>query len=290
VAHDQQTGNFWIGGRKCSPQSGFTRWDRARDTWYHYEADFIDRMDSDNITDIAFDKKNVWLGTDRGLIRYQREKRTWRKYTTFDGLSYDVIYCLARDGYYLWVGTRKGLDRVTISSTATQRIGEKDFRYLTIYDIETDSTLVWLATSEGIYTYRKQAPYNQWNRVRDPDQYLDLDCRSLHLTGKKVWFGGKNYVLCFDRQNKTWLTFTPPHYFPACAIYTITSDAANVWCGTSRGVLKYSRETGKWRTLSTADGLASNYVRSIVLDGDYVWFGTRAGLTRFFWNRPHKVD
>lgn len=58
----------------------------------------------------------LWLGSDRGLIRFSSKSRVARTFTTADGLPNNKVYYALPDGDYLWCGTDFGLARVRIAS------------------------------------------------------------------------------------------------------------------------------------------------------------------------------
>lgn len=58
----------------------------------------------------------LWLGSDRGLIRFSLKSGTARTFTTADGLPNNKVYYALPDGDYLWCGTDFGLARVKIAS------------------------------------------------------------------------------------------------------------------------------------------------------------------------------
>jgi len=53
----------------------------------------------------------VWIGTDEGLVKYDRTMERWVVYEAEDGLPPGKIYCLQLEGDYLWIGGDSGLTR-----------------------------------------------------------------------------------------------------------------------------------------------------------------------------------
>ncbi len=53
----------------------------------------------------------VWVGTDEGLVKYDRSLDRWVVYEAEDGLPPGKIYCLLLEGDYLWMGGDSGLTR-----------------------------------------------------------------------------------------------------------------------------------------------------------------------------------
>jgi ligand-binding sensor domain-containing protein len=53
----------------------------------------------------------VWVGTDRGVMRFDGASRMWHRYTRFDGLLHDRVQAVAVDGDQVWFGTAEGLSQ-----------------------------------------------------------------------------------------------------------------------------------------------------------------------------------
>jgi len=68
-----------------------------------------DGLTSNAVRCVALGEKNVWLGTERGLSRFDRETQGWTAYTSETGLQVERINDLAIDGELLWLGTDSGL-------------------------------------------------------------------------------------------------------------------------------------------------------------------------------------
>lgn len=68
-----------------------------------------DGLTSNVVRCVALGKKDVWLGTDRGLSRFDRETQDWTASTPETVLEAGLINELAIDGQLLWLGTDSGL-------------------------------------------------------------------------------------------------------------------------------------------------------------------------------------
>jgi ligand-binding sensor domain-containing protein len=58
---------------------------------------------------VALGKDDVWLGTERGVSRFDRATQNWTSYSVEPGLEAGLINDLAIDGELLWLGTDSGL-------------------------------------------------------------------------------------------------------------------------------------------------------------------------------------
>lgn len=53
----------------------------------------------------------VWIGTNRGLWKFDRVRNRWHRYSQADGLLDNRVYSILGDGDYLLLGTRDGVTR-----------------------------------------------------------------------------------------------------------------------------------------------------------------------------------
>lgn len=63
------------------------------------------------IHDLAVNDRSVWIATDEGALKFDRQRSTWRRFTTKDGLLDNTVQTMLLDGDYIWFGTVKGATR-----------------------------------------------------------------------------------------------------------------------------------------------------------------------------------
>lgn len=69
----------------------------------------------------------LWLGTRKGLIRYNTLNQTFKTYTTGDGLKNNVINGILEDEHgYLWLSTNNGLSKFDIQTGDFTNFRRKD--------------------------------------------------------------------------------------------------------------------------------------------------------------------
>ncbi len=60
---------------------------------------------------LVADTSAVWAATNKGVLKYDRKRKRWRRFTIEDGLPSNEVFSLCLDGDYIWFGTRSGLTR-----------------------------------------------------------------------------------------------------------------------------------------------------------------------------------
>jgi signal transduction histidine kinase/DNA-binding response OmpR family regulator len=100
---------LWIG----TDEGGINQFDGEKDKFicYKNDANNPNSLSNNRIKSIYEDGKGVlWIGTRRGLNKFERDKNQWRVYTVKDGLPNNMIYGILEDSQTnLWLSTNDGL-------------------------------------------------------------------------------------------------------------------------------------------------------------------------------------
>lgn len=114
----------------------------------------------------------IWLGSkDNGILKVrivdkQIDHKEWISTSTNDYIRSNNIYQLLQKDEYLWVGTEKGLDRLTLDSSF-QIIKTESFSYEEGFEgVETNINAAsvdhngdfWFGTVDGLYVYKGLEP------------------------------------------------------------------------------------------------------------------------------------
>ena len=295
--------------------NGIKRYHIASATWTSFDEQTGLLDDHISERGLAVDEKYVWVGTPRGLNRYDKQTESWTYFTKLDALSGREVKALAVDDRYVWCGTDEGLSRYDkwygIWENFSRRRGrrgrgrepfgfggpeeEEGLADNNVSAIAVDDQYVWVGTRNGANRYDKIA--DRWDKYTPENGLPHPDITSVAIAGNNVWMGtnagiGK-YPRTADDPN-AWISYTSGTDIQAMAVskefaQTLISDEVwcmsaskkAVWVGTHRGVSRYDISKDLWKTFTEADGLASNEVSSIAIDGDNVWFGGDKGVTLY---------
>ncbi len=197
--------DIWFGGTgHVSPSSGITRYNRKRETWEYFSAEYVPFLSSHQVNVMEADDHYVWLGTQKGLVRMRKKDSTWRSYTSFKGLPDNEVTALESDGGYLWIGTERGLAFYDLKHDSLKAIKDPLLKDLYIFSILSDSFYVWVGTERGVYTLDREK--KNWYRFITPDGLLNGQIRSIARwsdqkisSGKdEIWFGTDMGILGYS--------------------------------------------------------------------------------------------
>ena len=214
--------NIWVG-----TNYGIGKYPRASDdlnAWISYTSgteiqpsavskEFAESLVTDEVRCVAASKKNVWVGTQRGISRYNISKDTWKTITAKDGLVSNEISCIAINNTQVWIGSDRGItvyDEETedwITYTAKNGLASNQ-----ITTIGIDEMGVWVGTYDaGVSRFNQQT--NRWITYTREDGLAHNGILSIAVDDFYVWFGTHRGLSRLDKRTNTWTTFTE-HYGP----------------------------------------------------------------------------
>jgi ligand-binding sensor domain-containing protein/signal transduction histidine kinase len=223
---------------------------------------------------------NLVVGTLGGGVFWFDPVAGFRRLTTSQGLSHDIILSLAVDADgNLWVGTDGGgLNRVKRQLFEVLGRGRTPTVGVVQSAAAHPSGGVWVASNGGgVAEIRPEATrfFGSTEGLTNPHLWSVLvDAKGT------VWAGTRGAGL---------FTLTGGRFAPAegldpmpAEVFALHEDRlGRLWVGTQTGL--WRRDAAGWRAYTTADGLSGDAVRALADDAEgAVWVGTvGAGLNRF---------
>ncbi len=299
----------------AAPNNGLRRFHFASGTWTVFRD--IKGLLHNHVDEygLAVDEDYVWVGTLRGLSRYDKQKESWTPFTAIPTLSGRTIRTVDTDERFVWVGTDNGMSRydkelgtwkqyqqeggseeIATHGGHWHRWRPKTRDTLSdnsVSSIVIDEQYVWVGTRDGANRFDKLAL--RWDQYKTGHGLPANNVTSVSSDGNNIWAGTNSGIGKYPRTAddlNAWIAYTSgTEIQPASVskefaeslvtdeIWCIASSKKYVWVGTRRGVSKYDIGKDTWKTITTADGLASNEISCIAIDAERVWFGTDRGVT-----------
>jgi ligand-binding sensor domain-containing protein len=280
------SGEVWFAClRKGADGGGLVQWNSKEDKWTYFEAGQLTNFPPDDIHAIAGNKYFVFLGTQDGILRYERKTGYFRPAGRRGGLRGEAVLALLATETGLFAGTRFGVYAVDVKTDSVWNLTTPAISGAVINDLKMAGGYLWAATNRGLY--RLAAGEKNWKRFSDPEQITPSTIRTLAVSGEYLWAGGIRGLAKINIANDSTEGWRAPAGEADLDVYALGANGKYVWAAVRSGVYQFDFANREWEFLSELDGLASNEIYQIQTDGDYVWFATADGATRFFWNAPH---
>ena len=224
---------------------------------------------------LSLDKADVWIGTDRGLFRWNGEKITDEGVPP--SLRHEQVSAMIRDrDSNIWVGTADGLVRVGANRTAVNGQARDPVTAL----FEDREGNLWVGAANGIERLRDSAfitfPIAGPKSGGAGPVYMGQD--------ERVWFAPLEGGLHWLKGEQTGTVSIDG--LAQDVVYSIAGENSELWIGRQRGGLthlRYAVEPVTAKTYTKADGLAQNSVYAVYRERDgTVWAGTlSAGVSQY---------
>ena len=261
----------WTAGIYTSSDNG--------NTWTRYSTS--EGLASNSVYNMVVDDGGyLWAATRGGLAKF--DGSSWSKYTTEDGLPSDTVYTvgLGPNGA-IWAGTGQGAVRILNGNVQvfTTADGLNNNNIKSIVRDTADTSIVWIATSNGLNSYKNDVWTNySSSNTQGTLSYGAVNGIATSADGTR-WFATSSGAVKYDGQN--WKSCSYSEDLKSNHIFDIAIDTdGSKWFGSYAGASNY--DGTNWKYYTQADGLKGSTVYSIFVDPNGIkWFGTSGGVNRF---------
>ncbi|MCC8132335.1 MAG: response regulator [Tannerellaceae bacterium] len=234
--------------------------------------------------------KDIWVGTERGLLKYHIEKHLFEPGSYLSGNSIKTMR-MAADGI-LWVGTDNGLYVYSPSTGRYKYLAHspRDSRSLinnTIWGVFEDrGNNMWLGTDRGISLYRHTTSFRvyQWESIVKSDEGNRLEC-IFRDSRNNIWLGGSNGLAVYNpaTHQSAWYKMTGSKYsISHNRIRTIYEDRdGDLWVTNDGSISRFDYHTRRFINYIIMDSTQTrnaNWAYNIVDDDNgSLWISSYLG-------------
>ena len=209
---------LWVGTEK-----GVSRYNTLSDdpnAWETFtRADDVDTMllsqeyanslIDNRVTSIAVGDRHVWVGTERGISRYDMKKEVWVTYAKQEGLHHDKVSSICIDGEWVWFGTEGGVSRLNTKTEKWSVFTSSDgLASDHVTSIVAGDDFVWFGSFDaGVSRYNKAT--TEWKHFTQKDGLSHNRVFALATDGDFLWVGTERGLSRHDTETDTWTIFTP---------------------------------------------------------------------------------
>jgi len=286
---------------------GIKRFHLASGTWTSFNEGNGLLMNYINDRALKADERYLWVGTPKGIARYDKQMESWTNYTKQGTLTANRIQAVVADDRYVWCGISEGISRYDKVYGTWRHLYQPwgDWRTVTnVNALAVDDRYLWIGTRGSAYRYDKIT--DRWDGFRIWNGLPGEDISDVVVDGYDVWLSTNGGICKFPRMSDNlndWVSYTSgvsitsevmsKEYAATLVsneVWCMDADKDDIWVGTRRGISRYNKRKDIWTTYTTErGGLPSNEISSLCIDvenpeedgGDTVWFGNNSGVTRY---------
>jgi len=140
------------------------------------------------INTIETEQNYLWVGTDWGVFRMEKESGEWLRFSTAEGMLNSGVEHILKGKDMLWFVTTYGVLGFNEETGETEVLREGfDFPGKNPQKLECDERNLWVATPTGVWKMDRETKI--WNLYTTEDGLLYDYVQDLILEGDYIWFG-----------------------------------------------------------------------------------------------------
>ncbi len=222
---------------------------REESAWTVYTVS--DNLPSNDIQAVAIDGSHLWVGTAKGLAKFDVGLGTWQ---------------------FL---PEAGIESINELDTHVQL----DVRALAVYSLKGNRPIAIESMSNDSVIDRPVDPPGV-DALPIDDSKMD----ELFVEGNELWIGTLNHgVIRYSTKAGSFINYSSLNGLPHNQVFDIKFGTDDVWVGTFSGAARFSRATERWTVYNREeDGLPADDIVALAITPKTVWAGTsEAGIAVF---------
>lgn len=265
--YEDKDGLVWVG----TNSNGVNIIDRKDDKILHINKKTTSNAFSDDcINDITGKDNIVYIATNNGVNKVDKDKKTITVYNKKDGICEDNIRSLLLDSKgYLWIGTNDG---VSILNTATDEIhditgdlnkfGIDKLHAKVIYEDKDGVYWIGCFVNGGLIKIDPHRNIIKKYKSKDNDKRTISSDTVRSITEDKsgnLWIGTSYGLNKLDKNTEVFTRYTTYNGLPNNIIYGILPDEKNnLWISTNKGISKFDYKNKKFKNFGITEGFQGN--------------------------------
>ncbi len=240
-----------------------------------------------HVNSFTFGVNAIWIGTEDGLYRLDRETDELNQISTFANLKIGPIIQDRYNSDLNWLAINPTWKENTYLGGGIYCFDKKQDKAELVFtwsklssnhvhDIALIDDDMWLGTLPGITKYSKKT--NSWHTYWGDSNVEVIEQDPVEK--RYIWFGTGSGVRRLDIVTDNWDYFTKKDGLPHSWVTSIAFSRKEVWFGTLNGLSRYDRKTQQWRSYTTKEGLPMRRVGCLAVDEsnpNYLWVGFKQG-------------
>ena len=235
------------------------------------------------IKEIQESKNYLWIGTAKGLVRYDKRSKNIQNYSTANGLPDDfvssIVIDMAEDS--AWIGTLGGVARLEIGkgkiTTFTKKNSKISDNRVNVVYLFKDRLFIGTAYGVDIFNIAS----GNWKAYTAIEGLAGANIQDISSDETNVWAGGADGLSYYDENEETWYSYGADNGLRSPLVTSIAINSDVVWAGTmGGGITRFDRSAQRFDAYTTEEGLIDDNVQVLMDNGKFLWAGTFGGLSR----------
>ena len=281
--------NLWIVGQNNFRTEGVTKYSLRNNEFQHIDFENSINLKRQPFYSILETDREVWFGGNSVVSIYNKKEDYWREITEANGIINGRVTSLAEDSTAIWVGTTRGLSKISKFSKHSEQIDlERLLTMRKINDIEIVGNKLWIATDNYLLIFDQEnnllvdlKNLGNTDSIKVREDVLN-NFTDIFYSGDGVFISTPVGILKFDIHKEKWMVIAEPSVYEGSKVNNLVISDRYCFLGTDYGI---------WQ-INIKDGFSQLYdfpfigsVQDMYIQGDKLLIGSDKGLIKYLWKK-----
>jgi len=289
VAAFTKSDDLWITGHNSFNTRGITQYNIRQNYFRHIDFENSINFRSQPFYSILETDKEVWFGGNSAISTYNKKKDFWREITEANGIPNGRITSLSEDSSAIWVGTTKGIVKISIINRRAEQINlEKLLRMRKINDIEIVRGNLWIATDNYLLIYDQKnnllIDFKSFGNTDDIKERKNIftNFTDIFQNDDEIYVSTPVGILKYNIEDEDWNVVVEPSAYEGSKVNNLVIANGYCFIGIDDGIWQINIDNG-YSQLYDYPFIGS--VQDMYIQGDTLLIGSDKGLIRYLWKK-----
>ncbi|MFC1565521.1 hypothetical protein ACFL4B_01080 [Candidatus Neomarinimicrobiota bacterium] len=281
--------DLWITGRNNVNTRGITRHNIRQNYFRHINFENSINFRSQPFYSILETDKEVWFGGNSAISIYNKKKDYWREITEANGIPNGKITSLSEDSSAIWVGTTRGLVKVSMINRRAEQINlERLLRMRKINDLKIVGDNLWIATDNYLLIYDQKnnslIDFKSFGNTKDIEGRKNIFTKftDIFQNGDEIYISTPVGILKYNIKDEDWNVVVEPSAYDGSKVNNLAIENGYCFIGIDYGIWQINIENG-YSQLYNYPFIGS--VQDMYIQGNTLLIGSNKGLIRYLWKK-----
>lgn len=281
--------DLWIVGRNNFNARGITKYNFRQNYFKHIDYEYTINLRSQPFYSILETDKEVWFGGNSAISIYNKKKDYWREITEANGIPNGRITSMVEDTSSIWVGTTRGLVKISKINKHTEQIDFGNLLSLRrINDLEIAKGNLWIATDNYLLIYDQKnnslVDFKRFGNTKNIDKRKNIFTKfaDLYHNDEGIYVSTPVGILKYNIQDEYWTVIVEPSAYAGSKVNNLVIANGYCFIGTDNGI----------RQINLDDGYSQLYdypfigsVQDMYIQSNTLLIGSDKGLIKYLWKK-----
>ncbi len=280
---------LWMVGRNYFDGEGITKYYSHQNYFEHINFENTINLRSQPFYYVIETDKEVWFGGNSAISIYNKKEDYWREITEINGISNGRITSMVEDTSSIWVGTTRGLVKISKTNKHNEKIDFGNLLSLRrINDLKIVKGNLWIATESYLLIYDQKnnllIDFKQFGNTENIDKRKNIitGFSSLYQNDNSIYVSTPVGIFKYNIPDEYWTLAAEPSAYAGSRVNDFVVVNGYCFMGTSNGIWQINLDDGNSQLY---DYPFIGSVQDMYIQGNTLLIGSDNGLIKYLWKK-----